>query len=84
MAFVIMTWALYMQALEKKRDLLSSLTQKIERLSLEKTSGEAEKMRLVSRIESQEDPQWIRLVLKEKLGVVREGEIKVVFQERDE
>ncbi|MGE0831966.1 MAG: hypothetical protein AB7N99_04835 [Simkaniaceae bacterium] len=50
--------------------------------SLEKAYSEAalEKEALLLRIESQQDLEWMELVLKEKLGVVPEGQTKVVFK----
>lgn len=35
----------------------------------------------LAQIESQEDPEWIELVLMQRLGLVPEGAIKVLFSD---
>ncbi|MCB1081181.1 MAG: hypothetical protein KDK69_05100 [Chlamydiia bacterium] len=80
LVFVLMVWALYLQAIHKKNHLVVKLEEKVQ--SLEKAYSEAalEKEALLLRIESQQDLEWMELVLKEKLGVVPEGQTKVVFK----
>ena len=80
-AFIVMAWALYLQALHNKKQLLARLTAKAEFLRRDKKEATQEREELLMRKQSQEDPDWMELVLKEKLGVVSEGEVKIVFKE---
>ncbi|NGX51548.1 MAG: hypothetical protein K1060chlam2_01417 [Chlamydiae bacterium] len=77
---VLMAWSLYLQAIHKKNHLVVKLEEKVYRLSRGCAEAESEKEELLLRMQSQDDPEWMELVLKEKLGVVPEGQIKVVFQ----
>ena len=79
-AFIVMAWALYLQARHNKNQLLVRLTEKEEFLIQEKKEALEEREELLMRKQSQEDPDWMELVLKEKLGVVSEGEVKIVFE----
>lgn len=75
-----MACGLYLQAIHKKNCLVKALQERIDHLSQAKRKEEEKKERLTLRIRSQEDPEWLELVLKEKLGVTAEGELKVVFE----
>ena len=79
-AFILMAWAIYIQAIHKKNRLVDTLQERVNTLTKAKIEAMEEKKELVLRMQSQEDPEWIELVLKEKLGVVAEGELKVVFE----
>jgi len=79
-AFVLMAGAIYIQAIHKKNQLLATLKEKVETLNDTKVQQLERKQQLLLRIQSQEDPDFIELLLKEKLGVIEEGELKVVFQ----
>ena len=79
-AFVLMACGFYLQAIHKKNRLVRALQERVDYLSLTKREAEEEKEELLIRIQSQEDPEWLELVLKEKLGVTGEGELKVVFE----
>lgn len=79
-AFVVMAVALYAQAIHKKNRLEQKLQGKVEELRLAKQEGEKKRNELLLRLQSQDDPEWMELVLKEKLGVTGEGELKVVFE----
>ena len=78
-SFVLMSWALYLQAIHKKNRLVVKLEEKVQKLNDALQLQQVEKEGLLLRMESQEDAEWIELVLKEKLGVVPEGQVKVVF-----
>lgn len=43
--------------------------------------AEAEQRDLEMRLQSQDDPEWIKMVLMKGLGVIPEGNIKVHFEE---
>ncbi|MDN3508550.1 MAG: hypothetical protein P0S93_00715 [Candidatus Neptunochlamydia sp.] len=79
-AFVLMAYGFYLQAIHKKNRLVKALQERVDHLSQAKREGEEEKEELVLRIQSQEDPEWLELVLKANLGVTGEGELKVVFE----
>ena len=79
-AFILMAWAIYIQAIHKKNRLVDTLQERVNTLTAAKMQAMEEKEELVLRMQSQEDPDWIELVLKEKLGVAAEGELKVVFE----
>lgn len=79
-AFVLMACGFYLQAIHKKNRLVKTLQERVDHLSQAKREAERKKEELVLRIQSQEDPEWLELVLKENLGVTAEGEFKVVFE----
>ena len=79
---MLMAVALYAQALYQKNQLASLLTKKAELLKKEKELAIRDQEQLELRIKSEEDPEWALLVLKQRLGVVEEGETKVIFQKR--
>ena len=81
-AFVLMAVALYVQALYQKNQLASLLENKACMLKEEKKRAMKEKEQLMLRLKSEDDPEWALLVLKQKLGVVEEGETKVIFSKR--
>jgi len=78
--FILMFGAFYLQALHKKNCLMIKMGEKVKELNQAYSLAEAEKEELLSRVCNRDDPEWMELVLKEKLGVVSEGQIKVVFQ----
>ena len=83
-AFILMAVALYAQALYQKNQLASLLQKKAEHLKKEKELAIRDQEQLKLRIKSEEDPEWALLVLKQRLGVVEEGETKVIFQKRSQ
>lgn len=80
--FITMALALYIQALYQKNHLVWLLARKVSILEKEKEKATQEKQQLLLRLKSQDDPEWTLLVLKQKLGVVEEGETKVIFSKR--
>lgn len=80
-AFIVMAWAVFLQAFHNKNELRAKLTDKAHFLTKEKAVALQEREELICRVQSQEDPDWMELVLKERLGVVSEGETKIVFEE---
>lgn len=79
-AFVVMAWAVYLQAIHTKNRLVVKLEEKVNVFEKAHASAVAERKELLLRMQSQDDPEWMELVLKEKLGVVPEGQVKVVFR----
>ena len=79
-AFILMAGAVYVEAIHKKNRLVSALQERVDTLTRAKIDALEKKEELLLRISSQDDPDFIELILKEKLGVTAEGELKVVFQ----
>ena len=79
-AFILMAGAIYIQAIHKKNRLVATVQERVDTLVAAKMDAMEKKEELLLRINSQNDPDFIELVLKEKLGVTAEGELKVVFQ----
>ena len=79
-AFVVMAWAVYLQAIHTKNRLVAKLEEKVHTLEQARATTLAQRKELILRMQSQDDPEWMELVLKEKLGVVPEGQTKVVFK----
>jgi len=78
-AYLLMAIALYVQALYQKNQLVSVLEGKLSTLEKAKEEALLEKEELTLRLKSEEDPEWMELVLKKRLGLVEEGETKVIF-----
>ena len=78
--FFLVASIFYLQGIYNKNRLIQTLYKRREYLSQLKAKLEEEREELLLRIESEKDPDWIELVLKEKLGVKGEKELKVVFK----
>ncbi len=76
-------FACYFHAMHKKSQVSLELQEKIADLESLKSLMERESEELALQIQSQNDPEWIEMVLKKRLGVVPEGQMKVYFK-RDE
>lgn len=79
-AFILIVFVVYFQASQKKKHQLLELRKVAFVLQEEKKQIIKENDELNLRIMSQRDPNWIELMLIEKLGVVPEGQIKVIFK----
>lgn len=73
-------FAVYSHGMRKKTKTCMELQYKIVELEQVKQSFLEEQEDLSLQIHSQNDPAWVELVLKKKLGVVPEGQIKVYFK----
>lgn len=78
---LIMTFAFHLHASIQKEQVVSSLKQSLSQLTLKKSELLKEKGDLELRIESQQDPEWIQMMLMKGLGVVPEGFRKVQFDD---
>ena len=65
-----------LKSLQKEQD---QLRQQYRHLIQEKEKALALKNKLKLKINSQSDPAWVELTLKKRLGLVPEGQIKVLF-----
>lgn len=79
-AFILVVFVVYFQASQKKKNQLFELRKVAFILQEEKKQITKENEELNLRLMSQNDPNWIELMLIEKLGVVPEGQIKVIFK----
>lgn len=81
---MLLFWALcftvYSQAMHKKTKTCLDLQCKLQDLEQIKQAAIEEREDLALQIYSQNDPDWVELVLKKKLGVVPEGQTKVYFK----
>ena len=80
--FSALAFALYFQASHRKNRLALSLEEKVVALKKERAKALKEKEELELRIETREDIELTILTLKKKLGLVEEGETKVIFIKR--
>lgn len=78
--FLLAIFFLYDQAHAKCERELFRLKEKANLLHLQKQDALSHLSELELRKASQEDPLWIELLLREKLGLVGENETKVLFQ----
>jgi hypothetical protein len=78
--FLMACFILYSQGMQKKADVCSDLKGKIRHLESLKQVVLAEREDLALQIHSQSDSDWIEMVLKKRLGVVPEGQMKVYFK----
>ncbi len=67
-------------AVKKKKKEITLLSMQLNQILSEKAYLEEEKGELLARIESQNDPAWVELVLMKELGVVPTGYMKVYFK----
>jgi hypothetical protein len=72
----------YYQFIRPKNKEIQALQYRLRELEKEKDHLSCEKEDLKLRIESQNDPAWIEMVLMKELGVVPEGYVKVHFQKQ--
>ncbi len=78
--FWIACFIFYSQAMHKKSMVCSELKGKIRDLESLKVFTAVEYEDLALQIQSQNDLDWIEMVLKKNLGVVSEGQMKVYFK----
>lgn len=77
--FALLCYVLYEEGLRSKNNALQALTAEYDQLQHEKAAEEAKKETLELQMSSQNDPAWVELVLMRELGLVPEGQQKVVF-----
>jgi len=70
----------YDHAVKKKNAEVELLSHRLTSLEKEEKILQAQREDLALRIYSQEDKDWMELVLMKKLGVVPEGQLKVYFK----
>lgn len=85
--WLLLFWAVcfvwYSQAMQKKSKVCTDLKDKIKELESLKQNVLEEQDDLVLQINSQNDSAWVEMILKKKLGVVPEGQMKVYFKKEE-
>lgn len=78
--FLLLLFFIYDQAMQRRKQEEAALKNKYEQLLAQKNTFLQELEDLTIRKNSQGEKAWIEMVLKEKLGLVEENQIKVIFQ----
>lgn len=73
----------FFSAMHKKSQICIGLEDKIKELETLKSSFLEEKEDLLLQLSSRDDKDWIEMVLKKRLGVVPEGQMKVYFRKNE-
>ncbi len=73
--------AVYYPAMQKKTQTYLQLKSKVLELETLREETIVHRDDLLLQIQSQNDPEWIEMVLKTRLGVVPEGQRKVYFHQ---
>lgn len=79
--FLAVTYFFFEHSMEKRREVRSEIASRLVQLEKEKEVALEEQEDLLFQIDSQDDPAYVELVLKRRLGLVPEGQTKVYFQE---
>lgn len=74
------SYLLYFQSIQKKNVALVELQTKLEKLEQQKVKALSLQDNLQAKLASLYEPEFIKLTLMEKLGVVPDGQIKVHFR----
>lgn len=80
--FFFLLFFIYDQASHKREREENKLRDKLEEIRLEKQHALERQKDLQIRIASQNDPSSIELILMKELGLVPEGETKILFKHR--
>ena len=78
--FILLCGGIYAKGMKKKQEIFSQLESKMVHLEKARTLALVKREDLLKQIDSQSDPAWIEMLLKKKLGVVPEGQVKVYFE----
>lgn len=74
---------LYLHAIQQKNEVYEEMSLKLRQLEQEKQEALAARDELLLQIQSQSDPAWVEMVLKQNLGMVGEGQVKVYFHNNE-
>lgn len=78
--FIFICLMVYENNLKHYRHDFHKLQSKAANLQKEKNEAEVLNESLKLKVSSQNDPDWVSLVLMEELGIVPEGETKIIFK----
>ncbi len=76
-----LSMSVYLHAIQQKKQVIGELKEHLDLLTREKESAQRTQEDLILQMNSQSDPAWVELVLKRRLGLVPEGQLKVYFYE---
>lgn len=79
LALLAITYVFYLQSIRKKHMLIAHMNERIENLEGVKKAALMKQEGLKLQIASQSDPAWIEIVLMKELGMVPDGQRKVLF-----
>ncbi len=78
---IVVIFALsYFHSVYRKNRLYKQLIIEIKKLEEERNDILKEREEMLAQIESESDPAWIEMVLKENLGVLPKNQTKVYFE----
>ena len=80
--FILCCYLGYEQGLNKREEDFSKLHHQYTGLLQEKKQLEIQRESLLRQINSQSDPDWVELTLMKGLGLVAEGQTKVLFTDQ--
>lgn len=78
--FFVGAAALYWGEMKNKNRSVDLILSKMKELQNKKQAAEEQREELLARLNSQNDPAWVEMLLMRKLGVVPEGQVKVYFK----
>lgn len=78
---LLCTYTVHLNAGHHKRESISRLHEALSELECMKSDLMDRQVDLRARIASQDDPEWVAMMLMQELGVVPEGHTKVHFVE---
>jgi hypothetical protein len=81
--FLSCSLLIYSHIRYRKEMLRNDLQKQIAQLLFEKQEAEFQKAELTAQIRSQNDPAWIEIILKKRLGLVPQGQMKVFFKKEE-
>lgn len=79
-AIIVVSYLIYSYSIQKKNTVLFELESRRIELEREKIASLEQKEELLLQVDSQKDPTWMEMTLMKGLGLVPEGQRKVVFQ----
>jgi len=79
---LVFAYGFYLHGMQKKRDLLTRMKEKMSYLESELELAKESREHLLRQIESQSDPAWIELLMRKHLGMVPSGQTKVYFEDK--
>lgn len=78
--FLLACYFFYEHGIERREANFAKLQQQYLELQNEKKKALAIQKDLILQVNSQSDPEWVQLTLMKGLGLVPEGQVKVIFK----
>lgn len=77
--FLLLCYAGFERASAQTQRQISKLKERVTNLGAEITRAKQLQVALETQLRSQDDPEWVDLVLRKRMGVVPDGSVKVFF-----